>query len=259
MANAILVEPLALAAVTADSSAAGTEPAALADDMIGVVHRGTGTPTAWVEVDLGSSRAVDFAAFLATEGAATGQRVRAADTQADLTAAPTFDSGVVDFAAGAQAGAFGRVHSWWETSPAQSFRWWRFDINGLTEPFAAGRLVLGRRTAFARNFSFGGGPGVRDLGRMEMSTHGALDRRRGAQARLLAIAWEALTRAEVETTLMPMLESLGRTELLLVVTDPAPHDRRARRMFFGFIAEDIETVQRHFDIWAWRTRLTSMI
>lgn len=259
MAHGLIVEPLAIAAVTAGSSAAGTTPDALGDDMIGVVHRGTATPTDWVEVDLGSAQAIDFASFLAAEGAATGQRVRAAATQGGLTTAPGFDSGVVAFAAGANAGAFGRLHSWWETPAAETWRWWRFDFSGLTAPFGAGRLVLGRRTAFARNFSFGVAPGIRDEGRADLAAGGALDRRRAARARTLAIAWQSLSRAEIETSLHPILERVGRTEMMLIVTDPAAAPERARRMFYGFVDEDIETPQRRYDQWEWRTRLVSVI
>ncbi len=259
MANAFLVEPLAFSSVAADSSAAGTTPEALGDDMIGVVHRGTATPTAWIEVDLGSAQAVDFAAFLAAEGGATGQRVRAAATQADLTAAPGYDSGTVGFAAGTETGAWGRVHSWWEASSPQSWRWWRFDLSGLAAPFAAGRLVMGRRIRFSRNYKFGLAPGIKDLGRAGVAIHGALDRRRGARLRTLQIAWSSLTRVEVEQDLMPMLERLGRTEPLLLVTDPAPDPRRSRRIYFGWVDEDIETPNRHYDQWEWRTKIMSVI
>lgn len=259
MANGIVVEPLALEAVTADSSAAGTTPAALGDDMIGVVHRGTATPTAWIEVDLGTAKSVDFLAFLATEGAATGQRIRAATTQGGLTAAPGLDSGVVGFTAGSAGGAFERVHSWWEAAAPASFRWWRIDLSGLSSPFAAGRLVLGRRTAFARNFSFGLAPGIKDTGRARLADSGALDRREGARARTLSIQWASLSKAEIEGTLHPILERIGRTGPLLIVTDPAADAQRARRMYFGVLDEDIETPQRRFDQWEWRTRLLSFV
>ncbi len=259
MANAFLVEPLAIQSVAAEGSAAGTSPDALTDDMIGVVHRGTGIPSAWVEIDLGAAQQVDFAAFLATEGNAAGQRVRAADTQANLVVAPGYDSGTAGFEAGNESGAFGRVHSWWDAAAPQSFRWWRFDLSGLATPFAAGRLVIGRKLRFARNFSFGAAPGIKDLGRAAVAIHGALDRRRGTRLRTLQIAWAGLRRDEVERDLMPMLERLGRSEPLLVVTDPAADPRRARRMYFGWIDEDAEIPQRHFDQWEWRTKLVSVI
>ncbi|GAK33243.1 hypothetical protein JCM17846_18600 [Iodidimonas nitroreducens] len=258
MAHAFLVEPYPIVAAFADGSAAGTEPQAINDDMIGVVHRGVTAPLGWVEVDLGDVRSVDFASFLSTEGQAASQRVRGASSRAGLTVSPGFDSGLVNFSAG-RSGAFGAVHSWWRADDTQPYRWWRFDFSGLSQPFAAGRLVIGRRLAFKRNFNFGMAPGIRDLGRASITTFGTLDRRIGARLRTLEIAWSNISQMDVQESLMPVLERLGQTGSVLVVTDPLEDQNLARRMFWGFLDEDIEIPQRHYDRWEWRTRLLSMI
>ncbi|GER00938.1 hypothetical protein JCM17845_15610 [Iodidimonas gelatinilytica] len=258
MAHAFLVEPYPITAAFADGSAAGTEPLAIDDDMIGVVHRGVTAPLGWIEVDLGEVRPVDFASFLGTEGQAVSQRVRGASSRAGLTVSPGFDSGLVNFSAGG-AGAFGAVHSWWRATEPQSYRWWRFDFSGLSQPFAAGRLVIGHSLSFKRNFNFGMAPGIRDLGRASITIFGTLDRRAGARLRTLEIAWSNISHTEVQESLMPFLERMGQTGTVLVVTDPREDQNLGRRMFFGFVDEDIEIPQRHYDRWEWRTRLLSMI
>lgn len=261
MSNALIVKPLALGTVTAEGSGAGTLPAYLGNDFVGVVHRGTNGAAGWVQLDLASAQSLDFAAFLSTNLApGATQRVRAATTAAGLTGVPGYDSGVINPAiAGSSIPTSGRSNSWWRDA-AQSFRYWRFDLASLGgAAFEAGRLVVGQSIQLDRNFSFGAVRGVRDTSKLEWSALGVMLRRRGRKLRTLSISFENAYRDEVEQKILPLLEVAGASEPLLIVLDPDAHAERQNRMYFGPIVGDLGVIQRTASGYRWQAELVSLI
>ncbi|API58275.1 hypothetical protein BSL82_02280 [Tardibacter chloracetimidivorans] len=262
MGNAIIVRPLSLGTVTAEGSATGTSPSYLDNDHIGVVHRGTGTSTAWVQLDLGAAAALNFGAFLSTNLASGATiRVRGATAAADLTTAPGYDSGVITPAlAGSATPVSGRKHSWWEPAAAETFRYWRFDLASLGgTAFDAGRLVIGRKIQLARNFSYGLVRGVRDTSTADFSANGVPLIRRGRKLRTLSLLFESAYRDEAEEAILPLIELIGATEPVLVVTDPAADAQRQNRMYFGRIAGDLGVINTGPGKWRWQADLVSLI
>lgn len=261
MANAFLVRPLALAGATASTSAAGTVPTNLGNDYIGVVHKAGAVGGHSIVVDLGSAMPVDFVSFLSAAPASFSLRTRAFASVASANAGTSalYDSGVLAAPAGAVVPTSGRVNTWLEPTTAQTRQAWRFDVSGEASVFSAGRLVLGQKLQFGRNFSFGMAPGVIDTGSVDWTESGAMMRRFGRIMRTLDIDFACLTRVEAEETLLPLLEVVGNTSPLLLVTDPAAHAQRQRRMYFGFLQSDLKVPIKAYDVWTWKASFRSVI
>jgi hypothetical protein len=120
------------------------------------------------------------------------------------------------------------------------------------------RAAVGKRIQLARNFSFGGAFGVRDLGSLDFSPRGVLLRRRGVKLRTVGISFDNAFRDEVEGAIQPLIEAAGMTELVGLVTDPEPHAQRERRSYFGPLIGDTGTVQRTAVGWQWKCNLVSI-
>jgi hypothetical protein len=108
-----------------------------------------------VLVDLGSAKPVDTLLLGYLNGVSGDVfRLRGADTEANLTAAPTYDSdndhpsGVTAWPAGSDLSAYELHHRHFELDATYTLRWWRVDFNfgGNPDGFVrAGRLILGER------------------------------------------------------------------------------------------------------------------
>jgi hypothetical protein len=262
MGNAIIVRPTIPSAVTAEGSGAGTLPGYLFNDWMGVVHRGTATGNSGrVTVDFGAGGLpeIDTVAFLSSNGACTQLSHKAATSQAGL-ATPAYNSGLVPFPAGATVPVTGRQNSLFLIGASQVYRWWEFEIStpGAT-PFDAGRLVLGKRYQPARNFSFGAAFGVIDRGGGDFNTQGVWLPKSGVMHRTIGLSFGATTRQEAETILQPLLETIGNSVHVLVVTDPDADALRQRRMYFGPLVGNLETLWRVADGYEWRANLVSTI
>jgi hypothetical protein len=122
---------------------------------------------AYVVVDLGSAKAVTFAAVIAHNGGAAGEwRVRGATSEANLTASPGFDSGSggVSFWPASGKPDADVFHSFLSFA-SQTFRWWRLDIDDAANAdgyFEAGRIMLASAWAPDTNFDFNAGIGWLD-------------------------------------------------------------------------------------------------
>lgn len=249
MSHGIIVKPLSFSTVTAEGSAAGTDPTYLGNDYIGVVHTGTGNPTGHVVASFGSSSEWDTVAFLSMNGL---------DGATQTITAGAFSSGSVQLNASHDTGKT-RKNSFYRAAAVQTSTSVRADFAGLGAPFSAGRLVVGKALQFTRNFSFGMAPGVQDQGNVEFSKDGVLLRRYGRKLRRLDIQWSALTREEAEAQVLPLLELVGNTDPVLIVTDPDASDYLNSRMFFGWFVGNLQMPQQAYDVWQWRTTLLSVI
>lgn len=258
MSNAIIVEPYDLGTVSAEGSAAGTLPGYLNNDWMGVVHRGTATTTgAAVACDLGVARAVDTVAFLsalpnpATQSIIGGTSAGVGDL---------YNSGAVTFAAGSVTPVTGRRNSLHLLPSPISARYWTTNFSTLGgTPFEAGRLVMGQRLQLARNFSFGAAFGTRDLGGGDFSAQGVWLPRPGAKQRTLGISFTRVTKQEAEEQLHALLQRIGNSKHLLVVTDPDANAQRQNRMFFGPLTGNLDALWNTADGWEWRANLVSTI
>lgn len=115
----------------------------------GEAARWTSLTGMYFVLDLLAAAAVNVLALLAHNGtSAATWRWRGATSEANLTAAPGYDSGSVSLwpVTGWPAGyATEKLPSLIYLSPAQSFRWWRCDLDDAANPagyFQSGRLVV---------------------------------------------------------------------------------------------------------------------
>lgn len=265
MGKAFLVRPLSFTVSEVSGTAAGTAAADLADDNIGLVWRASGTVGVYAIIDLGATApSIDFYSFLSMlPASAVTIRARAYDSLANAQAAGatglSYDSTALAANAGANVPFTGRQNSWGEIAGGHSARFWRFDFGGLTAAFEAARLVVGERLQFSRNFSFGRNKGIGDTGSVDWTPTGAMLRRLGAIFRTIDLRFESLSSAEVEDELEPILEIVGNTRPVLVVTDPDAHANRARRMWFGPITSPLSTSIRAYDLNVWPATVRSLI
>lgn len=262
MANAWLIRPEAIAAVVASSTAPGRTAAHVANDFAGVVWRAAGAGHATLTIDLGEDRIADTIALFGATGALPGWllRIRAA-TQAQGSGLENtvVDSGVVPFLAGAEMTHDGRGIAVWGGDNQIAARYWHFDIDAGAGTVEIARVVIGRRIRLARNFAFGAGFGVKDLGSIEWSRLGVMNRRRGAKLRTVSLTFNSIHKDEVEQAVQPLLEHVGVTDPIALVTDPSPHPMRQRRCFFGPLTGDtLATSWRRADAFSAPFNLVSL-
>lgn len=107
------------------------------------------------------------------------------------------------------------------------------------------RVAIGKRFVPERNWSYGASFGVRDLGSLDFSPRGVLLRRRGAKLRTVSLTFSSLRKDEVEATTRPLLEYLGNTEMVALLTDPAVDAQLGSRAYFGPLVGDLAHVRRN--------------
>lgn len=125
-------------------------------------------------------------------------------------------------------------------------------------PVQMARVVVGRRIELERNFSFGAGFGVKDLGSLEFSRRGVLLRNRGAKLRTTALSFSSIRKDEVEQLTRPLLEQIGNTECVALVTDPAPDAQRQNRCYFGPLVGDLSQTWRRAGAWEAKINMVSI-
>lgn len=261
MANAWIIAPRAIVAANASSIAAGTLPTYVGNDHMGVVWASNGG-TNFI-IDLGADVAVDTISLLGLTGAQPGWQWRlAASTaaQGSSFAATVYAGGWETLIAGAAMPVNGRGRSLWQAPGALVVaRHWRVEFQGLSGAnVTIARAVLGQRIQLARNFRFGGAFGVRDLGSAEFSRRAVLLRTRGAKMRSVGLSFGHVHRDEVEAVVHPLIERLGATESVLLVTDPAADAQRQNRMYFGPMVGDLGTVWARANGFEWSANVIDL-
>ena len=70
-------------------------------------------------------------------------------------------------------------------------------------------------------------------------------RTRGAKMRTAALTFSAARKDEVEASVKPLLEQVGNTEIIALVTDPAADPQRQNRCYCGPLVGDLSAVWRN--------------
>ena len=259
MANAWIIGPHPVADVigTAD---AGYDSDNLANDYAGVVWQLTvpGADYRSLIFDLGEDRPIDTVMLFGLSGfsAGTSVAVRSRTAAQSEWQARAAEQPVLAGTAGAGAGGGVMLVDLGATASA---RYVLVEFPNLSGTVRAARVVIGQRIALERNFSFGAGVGVKDLGNLEFSRRGVLLRARGAKLRTVSLTFSAVHRSEVEALTQPLLERVGNTECIALVTDPALDAMRQRRCYFGPLVGDLSQTWRRADAWEAKVNLVSAI
>lgn len=257
--NGWAMRPLPFTPLSANS-ADGFEPEAAANDYMGVVWKGNGSP--YYTFDLGSAQDVDAILLFGCTGATSDFRLRVMAASNSGMSSDLYDSGHLPFLAGADFPTHGRGVAWWtKEDGALSRRYWSIQISSLLgdiQPVIA-RIAIGKRLDLDRNFGFGAGFGVRDLGAVDFGPHANLIRRHGAGLRTVGLTYPSLHKDEVEEKVQPLIELARGTRPIALVTDPEEHPLRQRRAYFGFMTGDLGTVWRTAAAWEWQASMIDLV
>lgn len=262
MSNGFILAPLPIVSVTADTTAGSTAAANVTNDFVGVVWRSAAGTSARLDVDLGSDQVVDTIVLFGLAGAPADAELTvhlATEAQGAFTGA-RWTGAVQPLYAGAVMPVIGKGRALWlapaASPPPAAVRYVRLGFDGPTNYAAeVSRVVIGKRFQPARNFVFGGGPGVRDLGALDYSPRGVLMRRRAAKLRTLGLTWANLYRDEFENGALPLMEAIGNTEMVAMVSDPDPHPQRQNRIYYGSLFGEQRGTLRNAVAAEWPTTL----
>ncbi len=274
MANAWILPPLAMTSVAVSSAAIGAG-AYMANDYAGVVWRSVAGDVATVIVDLGSDRAVDTLMLFGVDGTA----IDAATLEVRLaTAAQGSDfsgqnvgsaAGVGNYwAAPAQAllvgerlanGAGVAIAAWAAPAPSAA-RYLLVRIAGMTAGGSVqiSRIVAGKRIQLVRNFGYGAAFGVRDLGSLDFTRRGVLQRSRGKKLRTVGLTFSNIFKDEVEAVTQPLLERIGNTEMVALLTDPEAIGHRQNASYFGPLVGELSHAWRKANLFEAKANMVSI-
>ncbi|WHO37882.1 discoidin domain-containing protein [Sphingobium sp. AP49] len=265
MSNAVIVKPLAFAAASAGSTAAGYDPAFVGNDHMGVVWKSaTGAASQALTIDMGANVTIDTILLLGCTGALAGWTLKveaATSAQGATFPAGSWVGAALPFLAGSAMPVSGRGRAIWfaPASPPPASRYWRLTIGGLANAAATvARLVMGRKIQLQRNFQFGAAFGVRDMSNVDFSVRGVLLRRRGVKLRSVAVTFGSVYKDEVEAVVHPLIEEIGISEPIALIIDPDDDAQRQNRIWFGPLVGDLGTVWAKPGGFEWRASLVGL-
>lgn len=222
------------------------------------ITRWTDLDNAYVEIDLGEDQPIDFAGLLYSNASVDAAwRLRAAASQADLTANPAYDSGAMTFHAnkdgitliwGTAADdpartAYARAHALHAWAGAQH-RWWRADVydSENTDGYIdVGRLYLDNSFRPERTIRYGF-----NVGWLDGQVRGtSLDNNVFPQQRGTYRMWRGSLRwaseADMYDELFRIQRKRGTARDVLVLADKDNRDRLMDWTVYGLLT-DIEPV-----------------
>lgn len=248
MAN-LLIADCALtdaASLTASSAAATLPVTNLQRRQPGRVWRATGKTAEHIVIDLGVAAAINLVALVNTNLSAAGTwRIRGAASEADLTAAPGYDSGALSDPSSPRGL---RTQVWASFGPA-SYRWWRFDLADPTGPDAAievGRLVIDAAWQPSFNYQFGIGQGVIDPSPRLVMRGGQIDSDpQGMRNVMEALRLVGLPTDEAIVQGLARMRRTGNSLPVFVALDPADTIHRAVRSIYGLPSWDSTVLTHH--------------
>ena len=244
MANALLIEPYDLTTVTADVTDSGYAASNAGTDYMGMVWQGTSTAFN-LTIDLGSDKAIDSVTLLGISGVTTTTNwtiLIATAAQGSTFGPSTTALASTQMLAGSvlTSGSLAKALG---TFGAITGRYVRITVNPpASATLRIARVIIGDAIQLAQNFGFGASFGVRSLGNLDFSVRGVLLRRIGTKLRTLSIGYANATRAEVETSIQPLLERRGGDKPVCIVIDPDADAQRINRIWTGFLTGSQGTV-----------------
>jgi hypothetical protein len=253
--NAWMLKALIPAGVSATSTSVG-DPAYVFNDYAGVVWQARVGDAPVLTIDLGADMPVDTIMLfgLRAFAAATAKVQISLATAAQGSGFGTgqfWTSAQQSLVAGSVMPTSGKGVMLWVApdvaAPPASVRYVRLSFLDLgpAGTVQVARAVVGQRIQLSRNFGYGAAFGLRDLGSVDFSRRGVLLRTRGAKLRTLGLSFSNIAKDEVEATTRPLMEQLGNTETVALVTDPAADAQRQNRCYFGFLVGDLSHTWRN--------------
>ena len=265
MSNAFALRPLVPTLVTASGTAAGYAAANVANDYAGIVWRSPTGANAYLIIDLGADILIDTVMLFGVKNAPAGAKLTVGAAVAATGGASYTDYSQVDLYAGSVTPRSGAGVALYRldlngAGAAVSARYFKlyFDSLGAGGNIQIARVVIGKRTALNRNFSFGAAFGVRDLGSFGFSPQGVMLRRRAAKLRTLGISFDNVKRDEVEGQVQPLIELSAGQEPVALCIDPDTSTERQNRCYFGPLIGDMGNIWRAAHAWVWRVNMIDL-
>lgn len=232
---ALLVVPEAMDQLTCAQAEAGSLPSNLTNDDPLSVLRATGAAIA-IEFHTPGTFVDTFALLGTLANDDATWRIRGANTQAALTAAPLTDTGVVAF--NTVAGLNGRrhYHAFRRLSTTFNYFWWRIDIAQVAPTFFARQLVFGKARQSV-NYSRGHGVQPYDLGQFQRSQYGAPARVEGWRGREVDFQLNWLSEAEYQAKWSDLDAMVGNTCPVLALPNPKANLYLNDRIAYGIVSQ----------------------
>jgi hypothetical protein len=191
-----------------------------------------------VIADLGTASAVNLIALIAHSATADATwRIRGADTEADLTAAPGYDSGdVTMWPSTGRPSGWTKLTSLHLPDSAQTYRWWRIDITDAANPdgfLDIGRLYIAAAWQPLRNLAFGWQLAWVDPSEQQRSQGGAVYVRELPSYRRIDFELRYASEDDYYDNGFELERLIGRKKDILVVPDPAATKHLHRKMIYG--------------------------
>lgn len=282
MANAFALKPLPISAIANSGTAAGYAAANVTNDYAGVLWRSSvagGGGLIYFIVDLGADITVNTLMLFGLAGLVTSGGSAAVYIKLATNAqGPTFAGSSVNTGLGTgncwadptgyplviDGAVTGKNIFLWErpstdiSPPAVRYIAISFFTLNTNDFIEIARIAVGKRFQPERNFSFGGGPGVKDLGTLDFSARAVLMRRRAKKLRTISLSFSNLHKDEVVASARPLLEYMGNTEMIAVCTDPTVDADLQNRCYFGPHVGDLGLTWRKADCWETKLNLVSI-
>lgn len=243
--------------LTASSQVSTFEAVNLQRMSPGLKHRSTAL-SFYYEGNLGSAKTIRYVGiWYANAVASTTWRVRFATSQANLTAAPAYDSGSVSFwPSGASLASWAATHSRLYLAGGQTATWYRIDIDhsasGLSY-WEAARLVVAEGVDFS-TFSRAKMPGVavvtqeEEVVEVEAQDGEEVPRPKRQRRTLGPQRVIAMSKAEALGQLDPLLRERGASKDFVMVTKP---DESAYPMHYMLLGrkKTANVIENSFSDW----------
>lgn len=216
-----------------------------------------------IEFDIGSVQPFNLIAWLYHNlRPGTGTiRTRTADTQGNLTASPTLDTGALGAVAAGGDTTWTRRHFVYWASGGVSNRWVRFDLADPGHPYGmlrAGRVVIANAWQSSRNFTPGrrtgwqdASPRVRTLGQETVP-------RVLPPSRVEEIEIPLLSATEVYTQAFELQRLRGSSKDILFIPDPDESTLLHQQLIYGLM-DVIPIVQTFWNRYAVRIRIEELL
>lgn len=253
MADMILATPVLSDAATITAgleSAAG--PATNLQKMQPTDVWESATTTPYIEIDLGSITDFNLVAMLFTSGESGAiWRVRTADTQGNLTAAPDYDSGLT---AMTNISPDGHIFDWYSTPKTN--RWVRIDFLFVTDPFTAGRLYIANAFQPTLNYRYGAADGYDDDSIIDVTDGGNLIPTHGKNRAVLDLTMNVYTETD-RHAIRELNRTRGASRDVLLIRDPEAATNLGDYSYYGLLQRRRQAIQTSFNLHEINYQLTT--
>lgn len=247
MATIFLASPVLSDAATI--SVSGSASTSLNEDNLQTLdprqywRSSTSTPN--IVIDLGSAQSIRYVSLLYGNFVSTDTwRVRAATTEAGLTSAPGYDSGSVScYPGGADLSSWDRTHTRLYLTTAQSYRWWRIDIDASSNPdgyVETARLYVseGIQPEIGISHSALWTPILVEAGVRTVNQSGGITPRGFPKRRNVEVTFSYLTRDEAFGGFGEVRRERGSSGDVVVLIDPEEDTYPMDYTYYGLMSAD---------------------